>query len=157
MIMICKTYDKDIFSKFAKDENGLFYNERLEKEVQRRKNYSASRSKNRSGESKVENISVTYDEHMETKTNSIYNNIIERKEKFKKTLEPFKDIYHQNMIQDFYEYWTEPNRAGTKFRQESEKTWDIVRRLKTWDKNSTKSNFSGSKNKTPDNANFFPV
>ena len=71
MILICKTYDKDVFSKFKRDINGLFYNERLENEVLKRKKYSKSRSENRKDK---KNISVSYDEHMENE-NSI-NNIV---------------------------------------------------------------------------------
>lgn len=61
MIFICKSHDKDIFSKFIKDENGLFYNERLENEIVKRKKYSESRSKNRA----KKDFSETYDNHME--------------------------------------------------------------------------------------------
>lgn len=47
MLNICKTYDEDIFSKFKKDEEGNYYNERLDSEVKRRKSYSESRRNNR--------------------------------------------------------------------------------------------------------------
>jgi len=33
MMKICKTYDKDIWLKFLKDDEGLFYNEKLENEI----------------------------------------------------------------------------------------------------------------------------
>jgi hypothetical protein len=39
------------------------------------------------------------------------------------------------MINDFYKYWTEPNKSNTKFKQELEKTWSVERRLETWSKN----------------------
>lgn len=65
MLFICKSYDKDIFSKFKKDSEGLWYNERLEIEVEKRKNYSASRSKNKEGKTKQKNISKSYVPHME--------------------------------------------------------------------------------------------
>lgn len=63
MIQICKTHDKDVFDKFVRDENGLYYNIRLENEIISRKKYSESRSENR----KNKNISKTYDSHMEDK------------------------------------------------------------------------------------------
>ena len=44
MLKICKRYDKDIFEKFVKDENGKYYNIRLEKEIEKRSAYSKSRS-----------------------------------------------------------------------------------------------------------------
>ena len=81
MLIICKTYDDDIFSKFVKDEEGNYYNVRLEEEVERRKKYSESRRNNRKSKKteKNKNICVTYDddmnnicnsyeEHMETET-----------------------------------------------------------------------------------------
>lgn len=53
MIKICGTYDKDVFGKFKQDENGLYYNERLDTEINKRNNYCESRRKNR-----------TYEKHM---------------------------------------------------------------------------------------------
>lgn len=36
------------------------------------------------------------------------------------------------MLNNFYRYWTEPNKSKTKFKQELEQTWDLTRRLDTW-------------------------
>jgi len=55
---ICKSYDKDVFSKFIRDSEGLYYNERLDIEINKRRKYSESRSKNKTGKK-------TYDQHME--------------------------------------------------------------------------------------------
>jgi hypothetical protein len=63
------------------------------------------------------------------------NNIDERKSKFASTLKPFVEVYGREMINDFYKYWTEPNKSNTKFKQELEKTWSVERRLETWSKN----------------------
>jgi hypothetical protein len=60
------------------------------------------------------------------------NNIEERKLKFASVLKPFILKFGQQTIRDFYSYWTEPNKSGTKFRMELEKTWDTERRLTTW-------------------------
>lgn len=72
MIMICKTYDKDVFNKFDRDSEGLYYNKRLEDEIVKRKKYTESRSNNRSSKN---NISKTYDEHMEDKNKNIDKDI----------------------------------------------------------------------------------
>lgn len=65
MLKICGTYDKDIFSKFLQDGDGLYYNERLEEEIDKRKAYSESRRKNRiSHEKHMSNTCKTYVEHM---------------------------------------------------------------------------------------------
>mgnify|MGYP006921341893 FL=1 len=65
----------------------------------------------------------------------IENNIEERKLKFADTLKPFLDTYGKDMLNDFYYYWTEPNKSKTKFRAELEKFWDLKKRLNTWDRN----------------------
>lgn len=66
------------------------------------------------------------------------NNIDDRKLKFALTLEPFLEKYGRPLLKEFYEYWTEPNKSGTKFKQEMEKTWSLERRLTTWDNNDRK-------------------
>jgi hypothetical protein len=63
------------------------------------------------------------------------NNIDERKLKFATTLKPFLEKFGKDLLNDFYFYWTEPNKSNTKFRQELEKTWDLERRLNQWAKN----------------------
>jgi hypothetical protein len=65
MLQICGTYDEDIFSKFKKDNDGKFYNERLKEEVEKRKAYSESRRNNRKKKEDMIYTSKTYDEHME--------------------------------------------------------------------------------------------
>lgn len=65
MLFICKTYDEDIWNKFERTEAGTFLNRRLQEVVEKRKNYSESRRKNRVGKTKdVKNTSITYDNHM---------------------------------------------------------------------------------------------
>lgn len=63
------------------------------------------------------------------------NNIEDRKLKFADTLKPYLEKYGRDMLKDFYQYWTEPNKSGTKFKQELLKTWDVSRRLETWSRN----------------------
>ena len=46
MLAICGEYDKRIFAKFVVDENGLYYNERMEEETIRRNKYTDSRHQN---------------------------------------------------------------------------------------------------------------
>lgn len=65
MILICKSYDKDIWSKFVKDDDGKYYNERLEIEVNKRRLYVDSRSKNKKGKIKTKKIiRKSYENHM---------------------------------------------------------------------------------------------
>lgn len=72
------------------------------------------------------------------------NNIKERKEKFSETLKPFLSIYGKETLNDFYKYWTEENKSGTKFKQEGMKTWSVERRLETWARNEIKFGNNGN-------------
>lgn len=98
MLNICKTYDKDIFEMFEKDSDGLFYNERLEQEHNRRKSYSESRRSNRTKKKKdIINISKTYDNHMETETvtETITENIAEIEVEIFPTFDDFWNLYEK--------------------------------------------------------------
>ena len=78
MLNICKRYDKDIFDKFTKDNDGKYYNIRLQKEIDKRRNYSKSRSDNRKNKITFENICFSYVNHMENENENINkNNILE--------------------------------------------------------------------------------
>lgn len=61
-----------------------------------------------------------------------------RKNDFKESLKPFVEIFGADMMNDFFSYWTEPNKSNTKMRYELEKTWDIKRRLSRWANNNIK-------------------
>lgn len=76
MLKICKRYDKDIFEKFVKDEDGKYYNIRLEKEITKRREYSKSRSDNRKNKISFENICFSYVKHMENENENININDI---------------------------------------------------------------------------------
>lgn len=81
MLKICKRYDKDIFEKFTKDDDGKYYNIRLEKEIEKRSAYSKSRANNRKNKINFENICFSYVKHMENENINIninnINNILE--------------------------------------------------------------------------------
>ena len=104
MLKICKTYDEDIFSKFEKDENGLYFNARLHQEVEKRKAYSESRRQNRTKKD-MNNISNSYVQHMENE--NVNRNVIKNKVP---TVEEF--IAYANLSPDYeftltakYEQW----------------------------------------------------
>lgn len=70
----------------------------------------------------------------------------EREKAFESSLIPFViskgGIYQPQMIRNFFNYWTEKNKSGTKMRFELEKTWETSKRLMTWanrDKQMSKS------------------
>ena len=104
MLKICKTYDEDIFSKFEKDQDGLFFNARLHQEVEKRKAYSESRRQNRTKKD-MNNISNSYVKHMENEN----INVISIKNKVP-SVEEF--IEYANLSADYkftltakYEQW----------------------------------------------------
>ena len=82
MLNICKEFNEDIFSKFKKDEEGKYFNERLEEEANKRKAYSESRRNNRKKkeekqtyEKDMKNICNSYEEHMENENVIVNENI----------------------------------------------------------------------------------
>jgi len=58
-----------------------------------------------------------------------------RKNEFKESLRPFVEKYKNDMLKDFFDYWTERGEKDRRMRFEKEKSWDVSRRLRTWDKN----------------------
>jgi hypothetical protein len=83
------------------------------------------------------------------------NNIENRKLKFSETLKDFVEIYGSDFIKEFYDYWTEPNKSNTKFKQELQTTWSLERRLSTWAKNEINFNkLKNGKSKITDSEEF---
>ena len=106
MLHICGSYDEDVFTKFQKDEQGKFYNIRLEEEVDKRKAYSESRRNNRKKKEDVNNISSSYVEHMENENEN--ENLIEKKKvaRFQKpTIEQLKEYMREQGMNDIAENW----------------------------------------------------
>ncbi len=91
MIQICKSHDADIWSKFSKDQEGLFFQQRLEFEIEKRRSYTESRSKNKKGKTKshdihIKNKSRSYGKRMENENENkdiIENRIENENEKGK--------------------------------------------------------------------------
>jgi len=64
MINICKTYDSPVLKKFKQDSEGLYYQERMEKEIEKRVSYSDSRRSNRMSIKDKKHMSKHMKEHM---------------------------------------------------------------------------------------------
>lgn len=101
MINICKSYDNPVIKKFTKDMQGDFFNERMEREVNRRQSYSESRRNNRIGnidKGKSASYDKTYDKtydvgvstHMDTETETITSNVLKS---INVSFESFWDLY----------------------------------------------------------------
>lgn len=64
MFDICQSYDSPVFKKFVKDAEGNYYQERMEKETQRRTSYSESRRNNRFGKKEQPDVTPHMSNHM---------------------------------------------------------------------------------------------
>lgn len=58
----------------------------------------------------------------------------ERKKKFYDSLKPYLEKYGKEMLRDFFDYWSETTRSGTKMRCELQPTWQTASRLATWNR-----------------------
>jgi len=134
MLNICKTYDEDIFSKFKKDKEGNYYNERLDSEIQRRKKYSESRRNNRNN---VDNsntcIYLIYDKQTGlTKIGSSNNperRLVELKNQYKNNklvLLAYVENVEQKLETKLHEDYKEKNKVNEWFELSKEEIDEII-------------------------------
>ena len=140
MLHICGSYDEDVFTKFQKDEQGKFYNIRLEEEVDKRKAYSESRRNNRKKKEDMNNTSSSYVEHMENENEN--EDLIEKKKvaRFQKpTIEQLKEYMSEQGMNDIAENWLNHYEAnGWMVGKVKMKDWKAsVRTWKTNQKNNS--------------------
>jgi hypothetical protein len=146
MLKICGTHDEDIFEKFALDGAGLYYNERLEQEVEKRKAYSESRRNNRKKKEDMIDTSLSYVPHMENENENenIIDNVVidkpieEKPKRFvKPTIEQLEAYMEErgmnNVANRFYDHY-ESN--GWKVGKNSMKDWKAS--VRTWEPNHKK-------------------
>jgi hypothetical protein len=122
MLMICKTYDEDIWCKFIND-NGKYYNERMKTESEKRKKYSESRSNNRTKKELTpinnKKISKTYDKHMENENENINKDI--NKKEIKKVIVPTFEEFEKYVLET--EKDIEPSALRNKYNSWVENGW----------------------------------
>ena len=74
--------------------------------------------------------------------------MLARKIEFQNSLGKYLDRnggeYSADMLNEFFSYWTEPNKSQTKMRFEQQPTWDVSRRLARWEKNNYKYGKGGN-------------
>lgn len=138
-------------SKFSIDENGLWFNARLEDETAKRNRFTESRRNNgllggrphgekASGKPKRNLKGKLTDTHkanlMEDENeNENKNNTIESVDFYLEVKNKGGDIYTDEMLKRFSEYWTEPIVKGVnkgKPAWRGEKKWDLGKRLSSW-------------------------
>lgn len=132
--------------KFTQDDKGLWFNERLDLEKERRKNFTESRRNNISGENQYTKKAKKTGGHMDGHMTSHMENenvnenkadkLELRKKLFATDLAQYSEKnggqYPTEMVKSFFSYWTEKNKSGSKMRFEMEKTWETPKRLTTW-------------------------
>ena len=62
-----------------------------------------------------------------------------RKSDFYESIVPFADHYDREMLNDFYQYWTELDKRRRHMRFEMQKTWETGKRLSTWSRKQYRS------------------
>lgn len=68
----------------------------------------------------------------------IKKNIEERKTEFKNSLTPFLTTYSKDLLNNFFQYWTEHGEKDKKMKFEKQKSFGISQRLTTWKANEKK-------------------
>jgi hypothetical protein len=129
-------------------EDGCFYSRRLNNHIEEINNKSSIAKENAK---KRWNNATAMQPHSNGNASKVeYSKVNKSKlnkriEDFKKSIHDIKDISKEDK-NDFFLYWTEMNKSGTKFRAEMEKTFDVSRRLKRWANNG----FNKQKSRFPD-------
>jgi len=113
-----KRYNPDIYEEYNKGTYSLDESEEL--------------AKDRKGSEKVATVAVNDSVKDSVIVKDKVKDIKERKTEFKNSLLPFKEKYSSDLLNKFYNYWTEKSPKGRKMRFEKEKVFDPALRLATW-------------------------
>jgi uncharacterized protein YdaU (DUF1376 family) len=129
-------------------EDNCFYSKRLNKHIEQINNKSlkAQENANKRWSKQSQSVRIASKSKSiskEDKSKSIEKRIIA----FKNAIHSIKNISNDDK-NDFFAYWTEKNKSGSKFRAELERTFDVNLRLKRWANNGFNKN---KNNKFPDN------
>jgi len=57
---------------------------------------------------------------------------LKRRDVFYQSLIPYVERYGKDMIRAFFDYWSELNKSETKMKFETNQTWEVAKRLATW-------------------------
>ena len=130
-------------------EDGCFYSRRLNNHIEEI-NLKSKKAKESASKRWINtNDMRTHSDRNASKVNKSISKVNKSIEKriveFKNSIHAIEDISDSDK-KDFFLYWTEKNKSGSKFRAEMEKTFDIGRRLKRWASNG----FNKQKNRFPD-------
>ena len=126
-------------------EDGCFYSKRLHKQINDINNKSNKAKDNAnkrwSMQSQCDRNASIVNKSIVNKSKSIEERVID----FNKSIQSIEGISGDDK-ENFFLYWTEKNKSGSKFRAEMERTFSIPLRLKRWSSN----NFNKQKSRFPD-------
>tara|TARA_R100001594_G_scaffold95338_1_gene129634 strand:- start:777 stop:1535 length:759 start_codon:yes stop_codon:yes gene_type:complete len=122
-------------------EDNCFYSKRLNNHIKEINNKSNKAKESASKRWNNANAMATQSKRNANISSNINtnNNINKRIKDFEKSILAIKDISKEDK-NDFFLYWTEKNKSGTKFRAEMQSTFDINLRLKRWASNGFNKN-----------------
>ena len=130
-------------------EDGCFYSRRLNNHIEDINNKSNKAKESINKRWNNTNVIRTYNDSNTSKVNKSKVNksksIEERIIDFNKSIQSISDVSDDDK-ENFFLYWTEKNKSGSKFRAEMERTFSIPLRLKRWSSN----NFNKQKSRFPD-------
>ena len=132
-------------------EDGCFYSRRLNNHIEDINNKSNKAKESINKRWNNTNVIRTYNDSNTSKVNKSISkvkkskSIEERIIDFNKSIQSIEGISDEDK-ENFFLYWTEKNKSGSKFRAEMEKTFSIPLRLKRWSSN----NFNKQKSRFPD-------
>ena len=117
-------------------EDGCFYSKRLNEHIEEINNKSNKAKENAAKRWNNANAMPSHSKRNASISisNSKSININKRIEDFKKSIHAIEGISDEDK-NDFFLYWTEKNKSGSKFRAEMQRTFDINLRLKRWASN----------------------
>ena len=130
-------------------ENGCFYSRRLNNHIEDINNKSTKAKENAS---KRWNNATVMQPHSDRNASIVNKSIVNKSKSIEERIIDFnKSIQSISGVSDddkenFFLYWTEKNKSGSKFRAEMERTFSIPLRLKRWSSN----NFNKQKSRFPD-------
>ena len=130
-------------------EDGCFYSRRLNNHIEDINNKSTQAKQNAS---KRWNNATAMQPHSDRNASKVNKSIVNKSKSieeriidFNKSIQSISDVSDDDK-ENFFLYWTEKNKSGSKFRAEMEKTFSIPLRLKRWSSN----NFNKQKSRFPD-------
>lgn len=104
--------------------------QKFENQTTTSKNATAMRTHTKRNANKVKES-----KEKESKELILYSSDFDKKESFEKSVMQIGTLkYPDNLLNDFFNYWSEKNSKG-KMRWELEKTFEIPNRLATWNRN----------------------